>query len=399
MSAPRSGLSRLPLRPVFVCLAALIAGLSGCHKGDTAPSTAESYVVNGAVWAYGTVQLAPLDVPGVVMVARKTAVQPLVSGQPAPAYQLYGAVQAATGATDAGRRDIAYVDLHPTRSRMLAYSYQLEYSYRFGRIDEIDVWAMLKQPGRSYFNRQRVYLGMAVFQKGADIAALAPADGIKLSMIADGVFSGQWALHYPERPQLVTRPWQGMCPKTVQQMPGQNPSQNPGQYESCNALPAQQDLCNGDPTQASCRPPAPVQQRGYLPVGGGSDETIVKAYDTADLESLEEDSDVYALAADVKEGKITFVADTLAAETDEDNAALCAKRFYAIARTVDRQVNASCVLKPAPAAPRDGKLACALTVAFERAETYLERVCDVTAVFKTDKGATAEQHTVQVLKR
>jgi hypothetical protein len=380
---------------VFLGLAVLAASVTACHKGET-QSGAESYVIGNSIWAYGTVQVAPLDVPGIVMVARKTAVQPLDNGQPAPALQLYGAVQAATGVTDAGRRDIAYVDLHPSRARMLAYAYQLDFSLRYGNPDQIDVWALLKQPGRSYSASPRVYLGAAVFQKGSDVAALDPADGIKLSLIVDGVFSGQWALHYPDRPQLVTRPWQGMCPKIVSQMPGQNPSQNPGQYDSCHALPAQQDLCNGDPTQASCRPPAPIQYYPYVPVAGGGDAPRTVAYDTADLEGVDQDKDVFALAADVKEGKITFVSETLAADSDEANATLCAKRFYAIARTVDRQVNAACVLKPAPATARDGKLACAITVGFEQAETYLERVCDVTAVFKGDKS---EQHTVQVLKR
>lgn len=370
----------LPKRTV-VLLALLMAAASACSpKNDEGKS--EAYIENGVLWAYGTIQLASLDVPGVIMLKRESADQTLDTK-----YALYGASKAAASAAVSGEHDLAYGDLHPSRDRMLAYSYTLDAQPRLGVADVVDVWAILKHGGRSYQNLQRVYLGTAQFTPNQLLAEMALAEGLKLSLIDDGAFSGAWALHYPDAPQYVQTPWQGLCARNVAQLPGQNPNQTVGQAHGCKPLPAQQDLCEGDPTKDGCRPPAPVQ----APTQQATAQDVATG-----LEVISATDGVYALPKETAEAKLTFVSQTIAAASDAANAQLCAQTFLAVGRTLGREVNGACVLKPAPAAPVGGKLTCAVTVAFNDPQTYMERVCDVTGAFR---GAADDQTTVQVLKR
>lgn len=363
-------------------LAAVV--LDGCAKHNEG-GTPDAYVENGVLWAFGSVQLTMLEAPGSIMLKRLTAVESVDT----PQFELYGAYRAG-GPT--GARDVAYVDQHPGNEKFLAYSYQLDYTPRSGDKRHIDVWAVLKRPGRSYYGRQRVYLGAALFQADAVFAAINFAEGLKLSAIADGVYSGQWALHYPDAPMIVTKPWSVTCDKHVSQMPGQNASQNPAQFDQCRPLPAQQDLCNGDPTK--CRPKPPVQKPA-TPDAGNVDPAPGATLENG-LEVVDEASRVYAMPAELASVKIAFTSTTLAAASDEENMALCARKFMAVARTVDRQVNTACNLVPAPSAAKDGKLSCALTLSFDAPQTYLDKVCDVTVVFR---GAAQESQRLQILKR
>jgi len=388
---------RVRLIPLTLFL--VFAASDGC-KPPADSSTPDSYVENGVLWAYGTVQLVDLGQPGGIMLRRATVDQSVNTqpGQtPASVYTLYGAVKATSlGGVDGGERDVAYVDYHPTADKLLVYSYQLDFVERpvANGMTLVDTYALLKKAGRSYYGRQRVYLGTANFNNGATYAAVGLAQGLKLSLIASGVYAGQWALHYPDAPKVVATPLPGMCPEGVTQMPGQNLSQNLGQYQQCRPLPAQTDLCNGDPTQDNCRPEPPVQQAS--PSGGGAADAIGPAVTTSDLQPVSGYQNVYVMNADVKEAKIVFTSPTLAAADDVTNASTCADKFYAVARTVNREINAACVVKPAPVSPVGGHLTCAVTVGFDRAQTYLERVCDITAIFRA--GPDAAQH-VQVLRR
>lgn len=365
---------------------AFFATINGCRQTHTGASP-DGYVENGIIWAYGSVQLADLDVPGSVMLKRVTTDQTLNT------YQLFGAVRA----TDigGGERDLAYVDYHPTANKLLAYAYQLQFLNRAGYKNLIDVYAVLKKSGRTWPSAHQIFIGTANFQSGADFATLTLGQNLKLDMIADGVFAGQWALHYPEVQKIVTKPWAGMCPKVVTQIPGQTPGQNPGQFDSCRPVPPTNDLCKGDPTQGGCRPKPPVQ----TPVQGKVGSELVKVEPTkavTGLDAISAEDQVYVLEAAVSEAKIIFQSVVTKADADDVNAQTCAAKFFAIARTVGRQVNTSCILKPAPASVQDGMLTCALTVQFDRAETYLERVCDITAVFR---GKPDEVQHIQVLKR
>lgn len=368
---------------------------SGC-KSHEQVGNAEAYVENGSLWAFGSVQLSNLEAPGAVMLKR-TADQSVDTP-----YSLYGAVQAITG-DEPGERDLAYIDWHPTESKLLAYSYQLDYVVRAGTTNQIDVYGVLRKAGRSYYARQRVFLGTATFQAGSNLTRMDLANGLKLSHIANGVFAGQWALHYPDVKMVIVKPWQTICSRGVTQQPGQNPSQNPSQFDTCRPLPAQHDLCGGDPTKSGCRPRnypvsnRPPQTNLPTPPNAGQDDD-----QTADLPVVATGVDIvvgtapsYAMDADVKEAKLVFIGQQ-AVDSDEKNAEICSRKFYAVARTVGRQINGVCVIKPAPVARRDGKLTCAVTTSFEDARTYLEKVCNVTGLFQVSGEAT---QSVQLLKR
>jgi hypothetical protein len=114
------------------------------------------------------------------------------------------------------------------------------------------------------------------------------------------------------------------------------------------------------------------------------------------LEVISSDEQVFSLHDDIKTAKIVFVAQNRKAGSEEENANICASEFMAVGRTLNRQINESCVIKPAPTEIRDGQLTCAITVSFEQASTYLENVCNITAVFR---GAEAETQVIQVLRK
>jgi hypothetical protein len=79
-----------------------------------------------------------------------------------------------------------------------------------------------------------------------------------------------------------------------------------------------------------------------------------------------------------------------------ENAQACADFFYAVARTVGDRRNDACVLTPSPAEPQNGMVTCGVLVTFERAQTYLERTCNIVALFQ---GDPVEVTAVQILKR
>ena len=399
----------VPPSQKFLMLVSLAAIFVGCHR-HRETAAPESYVENGVPWAYGSVQLTDIDAPGSVMLKRLPPEQ-IVDGH---RFRFFAAVNAQTHIA-AAERDLAYVDFHPGQERLLAYNYQLEFVERSqGQQNIVDIFGILRKGGRSYFGRQRVYLGNAVFGGAAEHANVNLADGLSLSLIGNGVYAGQWALHYPKVPHVVPIPWQAQCPKTVTQAPGQNPSQNPGQFLSCKPLPPAVDLCGGKPAKFGCypKPPPPGKWQVLSP---GTPQTGHPAAEMSappppapplsalsikravtDLEPMGDKANVYFMAADTQEAKISFVHDKIEVLDDSTNAASCARLFFAVARTIDSQENVSCFIKPAPTAIEGGKLTCGVQIRFDRAETYLEKVCNITAVFR-EKGGSKE--TVQILKR
>jgi hypothetical protein len=385
---------RVPLLGLSV-----FAIVTACH-GRQEPGFTGAYVGNGIIWAYGSVELSDLDAPGEVMLKRTTPDQSVNS----PSYDIFGAVVATGnyGGASEGVRDLAYVDYHPTdNTRALAYAYELDYEPRCAGSNLVDIYAVLKKAGPSYYGRQKVLLGTANFQDGGTLVGVALAGGVKLSLISDGVFQGQWALHYPDI-QLVDLPWETMCPQGIAQLPGQNASQNPGQFNACRPQPAAADLCNGDPTQAACRPSAPVPQPvPTAPVSGAAPATPTAAEpakSVTGLSAVDPTGLVYTMDAAAQQAQVTFTSAVLKSTSDDDNAQKCARSFYAIARSDDREINSVCDLKPAPATSPDGRLTCALTLSFDQPETYLERICNVTAVFRGTTPPDEIQH-VQILKK
>lgn len=385
---------KIPLVLGFLAIAGLAEGCKPHHSaGDS-----ESYIENGKVWAYGSVQLTGISGLTKILIKRNTTVEGLDGGVPVQGrvaqYTLLGTVD------DAEMKEMAYVDYHPSMERTLAFHYGIEFVHR--NQNTVDLWGILRKAGRSYYKRQKVYLGQAQIAPGADTGTVRLADGLKVSSIASGVFTGQWAFHYPDIKHVIIRPWSGMCTQSVTQRPGQAPGQNPGQFDTCRPIPKEHDLCGGDPTKAGCRPArhivqSPVTQTPVTPVP--ADQPVVidePAKIVTGLEVISSEEQVFSLHDDVRTAKIVFVSEKRDVAGPEENAAACADSFMAVGRTVNRQINDSCVLKPAPAESENGKLTCAVTVTFEHASTYLENVCNITAVFR---GSAPETQGIQVLRK
>ena len=355
--------------------------LDGCKPISQKEKTGiqESFVENGEAWAYGSVELGYMDVPAQIYLRQHTRTDQNVDRR--TVYELYGAIEARR--SNGAKVDLAYVDLHPAKHQLLAYAYSLTYVQRHGRSNIVDVYGVLRKPGRSLPYQKKIYLGTASYQRGNQLAAVKLSRKVSLSKIARGVYQGRWALHYHTVVRSGSK-FEGQCPTGVAQMPGQNPSQNPGQGSSCRLLPPKIDLCEGNPSQKDCRPQVPTQQGDTLSIG-----------QVAGLEVDPDRERSYLTSESV--GKVVFVSKKQDLADEDSATKSCADSFFAVARTLGGQINNACIVKPAPAETVDGKLACGVTVEFKGARTYLERVCHVHAQFQTSSGP--EFQVIQVLKK
>jgi len=200
------------------------------------------------------------------------------------------------------------------------------------------------------------------------------------------------ALRRPDASGAMMQPWRGMCPKDVVQVPGLAVAASVGLSASCRPIPAQSDLCGGSPVTSLCQPPRPPQ-RAFAALAAGA-VSAEPAKVVTGLKAVAGATEVYTLVNALTDAKVAFTSAALVAASDEANAIACSNQFYAVARSVDRQINASCILKPAPATAQNGKLTCAITVAFDRPQTFLEKVCNISAVFR---GERDEVQHIQVL--
>ena len=367
-------------------LTSSVSLMSACRDTPPTPSL-QAYMDRDVAWALGEVQLTPVGGPAVVIVTRQAA---SVGSKTPSLYSIVGAAKASDTAPD--QHALQYVDFHPTESQLLAYVFELDYIARAQSPNVVDVWAVLRKGGLSYYHQQRVWLGSADFAAGVNHAGMTPAPGLKISQIASGIGAGQWAMHYPDATGLAPPPWQGMCPKVVTQSPGQTAEQAPGQSFSCRPTPAAHDLCGGTPLQPTCQPERPTQKSFAALVATPAAAEPDKI--TTGLKPVDGATAVYAIADALVAAKVVFSSATLTAASDEANASACANQFYAVARSVDRQLNASCILKPAPAAVQNGKLSCGVSVTFDHPQTFLEKVCNISAVFH---AASDEVQHIQVL--
>src|SRR5690606_37861361 len=143
----------------------------------------------------------------------------------------------------------------------------------------------------------------------------------------------------------------------------------------------------GDPTKKGCRPQLPSQTKP------GPGQTLPPPK-TQGLTVVSGETRVFTMEPGNTQAKIVF--QSVAIEADEaKNRELCGSSFFAVARTVGGQINDACRLKAAPSEPVEGRMACAVTVSFENPQTYMDRVCNVTASFERD----GETRVIQVLKK
>ena len=364
---------------------------SSCRPAPNDGET-DTYIENGQMWAYGQVALTWLEGPGTLMLERKSPDQSLdtndgtIDREGSSKFQIFGALFASTTEMS-GRRDVAYVDYHATENKLLAYAWSLDVSQRPGSPNRYDAYVVLRKSGQSKPGFKKILIGSSTFQSASQNGRIDLEPGIKLSLISEGVYQGQWAVHIPDARMTTPPNFSGFCSQKVSQMPGQMPSQNPMQKSTCRPLPPQVDLCKGTPTQAGCKPRTPVQHEtpsqaprevsGLAPVGEPAD----RVYEV--------------IESSPSSGKIVFVSSSVPANA-ENNAEFCSQRFFAVARTEGEMINTSCVLKAAPAEVTEGRLTCAVTVEFDNPQTYLEKICNVTGLFS---GSPEVGQTVQILRK
>ncbi len=374
---------------ICICFLALPSACKPTSKGGSP----EAYIENGKIWAYGSVQLAELNLPGSIKLERTNTVQSFDSNQ--IGYTLFGEIEARTGGR--GRRMLSYFDYHPSNKKVLAYHYQLDFNLNNNNSNEVYIYAFLRKAGQSYFKRQRVYLGVAKFRNGEKTALVHLNDGLQTSLIGDGVNSGQWAMHYPKIKKIVLTPYNGRCPKFVGQMPGQNPSQNPAQFRGCRPIPAQVDLCESNPSKLECQPQFPRTQpiRSNQPNQPPQVQPPVNTRTTGLVVVAGRDK-VFTMEAGDQEAKVVFISENTSIDASK-NTEVCRSSFLAIAKTVGGQLNDSCILKPAPVQSENGKLTCAVSVKFNDAQTYMDKICNITAIFRA--SSRAESQTIQILKK
>ena len=350
--------------------------LVGCRRSlpDRAPS---QYSENGRLWAYGVVALSEPIADVSVIVRRQTGAQSLDT------FVLEG-----RQGSDA--KNMAYVDFHPQREELLSLVYSVEFRVQDGQ--KGDIYAVLEKGGRSYYGRQKVHLGQALFKDQEDQAVVELDKELHLSGIADGPAAGEWALHLPDVQKIVLRPWQGMCPRYDSLSFGQgtepSPFLLPQEADICRPIQPQDDLCQGDPTRSECRPQAP--QLGALM------SSQAARYTVENLEKIEATKAVFAMAKVSTDARLEFRSAAVRVSDASVNREWCAKKFSALGTTIGERRNEACTLVPTPAEPKDGYLTCAVMISFDRAQTFMEKVCNVTAVFL---GSQDDVVRVQILKR
>lgn len=363
----------LRLKWKVLILALLVVGCRRATEGNTL----RQYVENGRQWAYGLVRLTDLSGDFSIMIRRQAGAQPLVT------FSL-------EGRQGSDVKDVAYVDYHPQEDEVLAYVHSLEFRSQDGLKGE--VYAVLEKGGRSSYGRQYVHVGVATFENQQDLTLMRLDQGLHVSVIGEGPFAGQWALHYPDVQKIVLQSWQGICPRFDALSFGVGSEWGPlpgaSSLDLCRPLMTQDDLCQSDPTKAGCRPKPPLAAAGQ-----GPDPA---RYSVENLEKIDVEKGIYGLARVSTDARLEFRARDVTVPDAKTNTEWCLQRFSAVGRTIGDRRNDACILTPTPAQPKEGLLTCAVTVGFDRAQTYMEKICNVVAIFQ---GDTEDIVRLQVLKR
>ena len=368
-----------------------ISLISSC--GQTESSQPNAYIVEidgkAVIWADGDLELGPLEAPPVesgVLLERTASDQGLDNS----AYQLIRAFDARLPGGSANNK-IIYADLHPENAdKVLSYRYRLDVR-RQG--NTADVYLLLTKES-TYKNAQGatvklVSLGTANFQNSDDRAYVRLDNKFKVAGVRNGIKRGSWAVYHNGEAYRATGPenFDGLCRDATQlagQMAGQS---NAAQRGICKPKPAERDLCNGDPSTGDCIPPAPSGTAPFTDSG--------EVWDL-NLEMIKERQYRFHLQAAVDAAaEVLFVSRSREASV-ENNATQCKDYFEARGWTIGARVNRACDLTPAPSpTPKNGKLACRISVKITDASNYQERVCYVKGLFT---GEYQHVETVQFIK-
>lgn len=395
-----------------------LALFSRCRPSSK-PTTSdlEHYFENNQLWALGQVTLGDIaQMPDIFIKTVSPSRSPTLPGtggsapQKASTDQTLGDYQL-SGQIGGESKDVAFVDYHPTETKLLSYIYRLE--VLGSGTGQWTVYARLfKTPKMA--KRAMIVLGTIGAMPSDQPQKLQLAMNINRSMIVDGPMLGFWALHIPDVAKTVVQPWLGICPRnevvqtaqgplvvgqtsTTQtgQMPGQtvgqNPLQGPGQGNVCRSLAVELDLCGGDPMATGCLPPIDRLLQKKSDNGDDGDlQTKVEIIKGAT--PIGDSSQSYVIDKSVEYAQFAITFPKVSVKTEMENNDLCNSGLLTVQKTVGGLANPTCSVTVIPSSPRLSKVAatggngglpvlqmlrCALQVQFTNPRTYLERVCQL----------------------
>ena len=355
-------------------LIGIVGSILSCQKPRA--SQPLFYTEQGAVWAYGRVELAASATPADLFVSRN----PSVASGENETYELFRAVNASSSQQ---KETVYYADRSIVStaqpiSELLLFAFDYRYQPRAGAEGVVDVWAYLRKGGQSQSGKKEVWLGSAQFSNGVQVATLSRAPGLLLSSITQGVKEGAFALHFvplsvPLSVEDLKKQCQGRSLVSGQIRPGTESNSN------CTWLSVPEDVCEGSPLSDACRPPLP-------PASSNTNITTQVEFVNAI------DKNVYELSSQGQMAVVTFGSD--ASVKEEELQQKCYEDFFVVARTLGERSNSSCKLGLASSAfdeKNKGKLRCRVSVRFDQPISYSERICNVVAFFKSSKQSTAVQ--------
>jgi hypothetical protein len=345
-----------------------------------------AYYENDVLWAFGKIKIGPPRIPGTINARRSDTASAKFT---ALVHQTSGIRQVAKS------QSIHYADLHPKLGAeigVLGYTYDYEFVPRVGSRSVIDVAAVLRRTagGYSFDKQRRIILGYISDRGGDNFPQLVLAANLRVSEIVEGNYLGRWVIHprVVEREEILETDLDCNDAKARSgQLSNQRTIAADEQF-LCNLKPDKLTACDRDPLGQGCLVPEPqaktalfsnFEQRGQV------------------TGAIRRGVGVFQVVEGAENIELIFVSE-LQQYRAQDHADYCVKNFYAYSRTFDNYVHPSCELHLGPKPEqKEGFLSCLVSVKRRSVISYMEKPCEVTAVFKLDDGRQEDQ-VIQIIR-
>lgn len=401
------------MRTLFSVTSLLTLGLwnSACQQHDS--TLQDSYVIDGKVWADGTVQASIIGPPTVVaLVPIPAASNSNPPGETLDSYKLVGVFD--SHEINQKLHDVALIDRHPNHpEQILSMTYRLCVSQKpmYGGTDFIiSVQKIRDTPNPAeQCKNQLTAIGRSFVASGTTVGIMKLEKNISVAEITGGAKTGSWALTLTNISEISQRQrvYCGGNTEVNQGNPNQSPGQNsvtqgkgsgksggattqaggigqaPTQGGSCNAPIPPAEFCNGDPLAPACR-------NSILSYPAGTAAAPVTA--VSGIKPVDSITNVFQINSIVGEaGVLKFVSSSIPS-TEGTSENRCENFFSAVARTSDNRVHRRCDLTYYPLPPEGGKLTCGVAVKIQPSAAVLDKVCEIQGNFE---AATPELMSVR----
>jgi hypothetical protein len=358
----------------------------GCKNLPEQESLPGAYYENDLLWAFGKIKIGPPRMPGTINARR--------SGTSSSKFTAL--VHQTSGIRLVEKsRSIHYADFHPKLGAeigILGYTYDYEFVPRAGSQSVIDVAAVLRRTagGYSFDQQRRISLGYISERGGDNFPQLVLAANLRVSEIVEGNYLGRWVIHPRtiEREKILETNLNCNDAKARSgQLSNQRTVASDEQF-LCNLKPDKLNACDRDPLGQGCLVPEPkaktalfsnFEQRGQV------------------TGAIRRGRGVFQVTEEAENVELIFVSE-IQQYRPQEHADYCRKNFYAYSRTFDNYVHPSCELDLGPQPEqKDGFLSCLVSVKRRSVISYVEKPCEITAVFKLEDGRQEDQ-VVQVIR-